>query len=472
MRRREFLEASLALSLAACGPRAPSSSKLPIVIVGAGLAGLTVARELAARGRDVMVLEAQDRPGGRIFTVRAPLATDAWVECGAIHVVGDPDLLDLAKSVGVSVVRPKGPTGLARVRLREGKRERYEPGDEIPPRFELREDERKLAFFDRVARTFSIVKGVDPSSPIGTFAKYDSVNALEMLGSLGASPGLVAELVEAFVADRPERLSGGFLLQQLAGFFRDYDLGAAGGRFEGGTDRLPVALARELGERVVYRAEVRRIDVKGEVARVSFEQGGASHTVEASRIVIAVPFSVLRGLVLDAPLRDAKRRVIRELPMARAARAFAAMDRRFWIEQGEQGDADTDAPLGAVRDETKAQVGEGGILGAYLVRDAAERWTSLAKDARREAFLAHLERVFPGAKARTTAFFEHAWDEDPFAKGAYAYYEKGQLATLGPLAAAPEGVLHFAGDHTSARPGWMHGAVASAKRVVREITST
>lgn len=61
------------------------------------------------------------------------------------------------------------------------------------------------------------------------------------------------------------------------------------------------------------------------------------------------------------------------------------------------------------------------------------------------------------------------WDEDPFARGAYAWFRPGQMAELGRMLASVEGRVHFAGDHTSHRPGWMHGALASSKRVVKEV---
>ena len=473
MNRRQLLLGTVGLGLAACAPKAngPGSAKTPIVIIGAGLSGLVIARDLAAAGRDVVVLEGQSRPGGRILTLREGFGDGVYVECGATHVVGDPDLLELIKSAGVSIVKPKPPHGLATIEVYDGKRTRFDPGVEPPSHTVLSEDERKLDFPGRVARYFGIAKGVDPYAPLSTFAKYDGASGLELLVSLGASPGYIKSVAAGFTPDRLDEISAAFLLQQMAGFFRDFDL-TGGGRIEGGSDRLPTALAQGLGARVMYGAEVKRIEQRDDGARVGFVKDGQLQQMDAVRVVSAIPFTVLRRIEIVPALATAKARAVMELPMASATRVFASFERRFWNEQGESGDVQTDEPLGVIRDETKLQAGNAGVLGAYLTGDAARTYGALATDERKKAFLEHLERAHPGAKEAVKTFVEHAWDDVPTARGAHAWMKKGQFATLAPALAVADRRIHFAGDHTTPRPGWMHGALASAKRVVREILGT
>jgi len=78
-------------------------------------------------------------------------------------------------------------------------------------------------------------------------------------------------------------------------------------------------------------------------------------------------------------------------------------------------------------------------------------------------------RIFPDLRSQFEGGTSVSWSTDPWAKGAYAWFKPGQLALLPPRADAAEGRVHFAGDHTSALPGWMQGALASAQRVVQEI---
>jgi monoamine oxidase len=125
--------------------------------------------------------------------------------------------------------------------------------------------------------------------------------------------------------------------------------------------------------------------------------------------------------------------------------------------------------MGVMRDETKLQPGTKGILGAYASNDVARRITALSEAERLRSFVDGAETVHPGAKAHFVRGITHCWDEDPFARGAYAWFAPGEMTELGPAMASAEGRVHFAGDHTSARPGWMHGALASAKRAAREV---
>jgi monoamine oxidase len=134
----------------------------------------------------------------------------------------------------------------------------------------------------------------------------------------------------------------------------------------------------------------------------------------------------------------------------KSTRLVVETRRRFWRERGEDGNAETDLAVGWVRDETDGQPGQGGVLGSYLAGPEARPWSRLGDDDLARRLIKR-------------------WDDDPFARGAYAWFKPGQHAAFGPALARPEGRVHFAGCHTSYRPGFMHGALASARRVVEEI---
>jgi monoamine oxidase len=205
---------------------------------------------------------------------------------------------------------------------------------------------------------------------------------------------------------------------------------------------------------------------------VTFERRGKAEVIGASRVVCAVPPPVLRDIDIAPPLPPLLRRAMAELRLTAVTRVWVVAHRRVWLERGEAGTADTDTWLGRVRDETEGQPGPAGVLGLYRSGAAAremDRVLSRDDGSRGNAVIDAMDRVHPGLRASTRNVLRKSWHEDPFQRGAYAGFAPGQLTGYGPFAWAPIGALHFAGDHTSHRPGFMHGAVSSAKRVMEEI---
>jgi monoamine oxidase len=407
-------------------------------VLGAGLAGMAAAKSLVDAGHDVTLLEAQERAGGRIHTVRGP--DGLFVEAGATHLVGDPHLIALLDELGVAYGRPRRRTGLSHPQYFEGTRTVLGPEEEPQETSTLSADEQKL---------------------------YDRLSMADFLRAEGRSPGFVAWVAETFMpGDAIEQSSALSLMREAASIVGEIAQGG-GGRISGGSDKLPAALAARLGERIRYRAVVRRLEQDANAVRIAFEHDGMLQQLEADRVVCAIPYTVLR--TLDLPFSAAKRRVIDEMRMAPVARIWARSRRRFWSERGESGTADTDLGVGMVKDETELQEGAAGILGAYVTRDRARALCRLSEAARLEAAVADFDKVHPGLRDAFVDGGSKCWDDDPFARGAYCWFATGQLSTFGEALTAPEGRIHFAGDHTSHRPGFMHGALASARRVVAEV---
>lgn len=440
------------------------------MVIGAGIAGLVTADELVRAGHEVLVLEAQPRVGGRILTVREPFREGLYVEAGATHVVGDPGLLAVLEGAGVEVA-PRAPRGrgLARVRLAHGQRSRVEPGQNDPPPAGLTPEELALGEEGRRHRYLGGPDGTDPLELLDPqLLRFDAMSVLEMLRERGASPAWIASFADAGYGEGLDTVSAAFVLRDMASIQREIRLGG-GGRIAGGADRLPRALAARLGARLLTGAVVRRIERDASSARVLFERRGVAETMTADRVVCAVPHTALRRVVFAPGLSPLKERALREVPTTSVTRIWAQMETRLWTLRGERGDADTDLELGRLRDETVREDARSGILGSYLSGEVARRLGRRSAAEQVRALVAHAERVHPGAAGAFVTGAAKCWDDDPWARGAYAWFRPGQLRELGPALGAAEGVLHFAGDHTSFRPGFMHGAVASARRVVSEV---
>jgi monoamine oxidase len=483
--RRRFLLASAAvLAASACEPErppapapqatgpAPAARRPSVVVIGAGLAGLAAAHALLERGYEITVLEATERAGGRILTIRSPFRDGLYVEAGATHVLGDPDLLKLFDAMGVALEqRRPSPKKLANVRFFGGKREVLSPDAEPPPEHKLSAEEEALGHKGRMDKYFAQALGFDPTGPIpDALLGLDQISAAEFLRRQGASPGFIAAIDEMFVLGDGgiEGQSALDILRVQANMQREMGL-KGGGRVTGGADRLPAAIAAKLGARVIFGASVVRIEHSEHGVRVVFRRRGETSAVTADRAICAIPPKVLSALEAIPALSAEKTRALGEIALENVTRIWLEADQRFWEARGESGRAETDLPIGPVRDETILQAGTGGVLGFYVRRAEARRLGAMSDEERVRAALAEASRVHPGMKEHFVSGGSKCWETDPFARGAYAYFKPGQLVALGPHLARAEGRLHFAGDHTSYRPGFMHGALASARRVVEEV---
>ena len=477
--RRHFVAGSLAalaaLRCAGSGSRPPRRGAAPeprsVVVIGAGLCGLTIALELTKRRVAVTVLEAQSRPGGRILTLRSPFRAGQRVEAGAKHVVGDAALLALCREVGVRVVKPqRPPQAKTRIRYFNGQRliGRERAAGEAPP---LSPVEASLSFPEQLRRYFAVVDGWHPgSSPVPRqLHGADQLSAAEYLKMQGASAGFQEMVRTSLVPNRDlERSSALALLRDVASLLRE--LGQkGGGRIEGGTDKLPQALARQLRAHVEYAAVVQRIDQSDGGVRVHFTQRGHTEMISASYAVCALPYSVARRIAFFPALSPLKQRAIKEQHTTSVARVWLQASKRFWYERGEAARVASDLGVGSVREETADSTAPAGILGIYAAGERARQLCSAGESALVQRASQDVEKLHPGLQQHLVAGAAKCWDADPYARGAYAWFSPRQLTEFGAALAAPEGRIHFAGDHVSDRPGFMHGAVSAAQRTVREL---
>ncbi|HEU4562500.1 MAG TPA: FAD-dependent oxidoreductase, partial [Longimicrobium sp.] len=304
--RREFVArgavAVAALAGAGCGtPRSDgvrTSGPARVVVAGAGLAGLVAAYELVRRGHQVTVLEARDRPGGRVHTLRDGWDAGLHVEAGAVFVPGDHfHTVGYARELGVPLVPAGGQRGGGMRYFVRGRSVTVGAGKRAEWPLALRPDEAGMAPEALLARYLDplLDRLGDPRHPAwpGEAAlALDGVSLAELLRRQGASAAAV-ELVRLGYLDEwgdgVDRCSALFLL-------RDRALRAPGEifRVEGGTDRLPHAFAARLGERIRYGAAVREVEHVPAGARVVYERGGARETAAGDFLVCALPFPVLR----------------------------------------------------------------------------------------------------------------------------------------------------------------------------------
>jgi monoamine oxidase len=485
MKRREFLKRSAiatALTLPSLRAITFSQDKLErkgpakkVVVVGAGLAGLSAAYELAQAGHDVTILEARARPGGRVHTLREPFSDGLYAEAGAMSVDESHNwtmkyikLFDLALDSGVS-------SGLAFVRHLRGRRIVTKPGQSFEWPLDLTPDEKNLGVRGMREKYLGqalkeIGDATAPDWPSESLKRYDQMTFSEFLRRQGASPDVATILGFGGIGwsgDGVQSVSALDALREAA----HREMMKKSYRIRGGSDLLPRAFAARLADKIRYGAPVVRIEHDAKQVRVVYLQAGAHTSLAADCLVCAVPFSVLRRLEISPRFSAAKQKAIEQLLYTSVARIFLQTRKRFWVDEGLSGSAITDLSNMLISHRTSNQPGTRGILDPYLAGPPARQVMAMKEAERISSTLGIVEKVYPNIRQHFELGVSKCWDEDEWAHGAYAWFKPGQMTSLLPHVARPEGRVYFAGEHASSAPGWMQGALESGNQAAQAVNN-
>jgi monoamine oxidase len=313
-----------------------------------------------------------------------------------------------------------------------------------------------------VGDALSDLSDTDPTpETYGRWQSYDRQTWPEWLHARGASEDSVALMT---LGADPAKLSALYVLRQIAlhsGSQHYYTIA-------GGMDQLPKKLSDSLGDAIKYNVAVTAIRQNVAGVDVGCLDNGRTVTLQADRVVLAIPFSTLRDIAINPPFAADKMQAIKELPYYPATRFLLQTRERFWNKGGANGAARTDFAL-ETWDDSAGQHGNGGMLSATVGGRMDEAVARMAPSERLGIGEKMIAQVFPDIAAMTAKGFVIRWSEEPWTRGAFAAFGPGQMTGFMPIIARTEGRVHFAGEHTSIWTGWMEGALRSGERVVEEI---
>jgi monoamine oxidase len=439
-----------------------------VIVVGAGLSGLAAALKLKQAGRSVLVLEARDRVGGRVLN--GDIGGGKVLEIGGEFVgTTQTALLRMAKAMGVDTF----PTYAKGKKTFEygGSVSRYGAVPPLPSADTIELGAAFLALAEMSSKVPLAAPWTAPdalawdSQTIDSWIRDNIVTAgaqfalKAALGGFAAAPaGDVSLLFSLLVQE-----SGGGLATLIA----TTGNGAEALRFVGGSQAIPLEMARRLGDAVLLETPVRSISQDQNRVTVVADNG----TYEAQEVTVALPPTLAGRIAYTPKLPSLRDGVTQRFPAGSVIKAQAIYETPFWRDDGLSGEFITDVdPLSFGLDNSPPD-GKPGVLVGFFGAQASRDWAARPVSTRKAAMVAAMTRMFGAQAGHPIGYVEGVWPNEEYSRGCWGYTPPGILTGFRDALTQPVGRIHWAGTETELGPfsGFMDGAVRTGERAAAEI---
>ena len=440
-----------------------------IIVIGAGLAGLSCAYELDQAGFNVILIEARSRPGGRVSTYREPFSDNLYSEMGAEYVdSSDMYVHEYCKKFDLKVLPAKQYDGVY-VKGQTLTIEGLRSGRDLLPFKGALEGKLFGQEVQYIQKWIDLVKQKGISSP--EVQALDKISVEDILKKGGAPKDIIdlytyANATEATAV--PSKMSALYMVLSNTRT-SNFSENTVEGRIFGGNDQLPKTLAKKLGTKIMYNKPLQRLDYDSNGITATVKENKRLVQIPAKKCVLAIPASILKNIDINPGFSIEKINCINNQQYGHAMKIAMQYRQRFWDNKNSIGQrVFTDTPLRRVYHFSIDQPGPRGILLSFTSGEDAIKLGRLDNNKRLNIAQNTCRNIWPEAPKFWEKGVVKYWNEDPWVKASYSFAGVGQKG-FREILAKPEGPIFFAGEHTAIQSASMNRAIESGLRVTDEL---